>query len=67
MNKLVKISLVLAALLMAEIATAQTLRKFSSEPDKYYEELYRFMTAQYEGGEALMNEFRAIWKIEGLP
>ncbi|MBL4656539.1 MAG: hypothetical protein JKX73_00955 [Flavobacteriales bacterium] len=48
------------------VSSAQTLRKFSSEPDKYFEELYGFMTAQYEGGEALMNEFHAIWKIDEL-
>ena len=49
------------------IASAQTLRKFSADPDKYYQELYGYMTAQYEGGEALMSEFHAIWKIDGLP
>jgi len=67
MKYLAKIALVLVALLSAEITAAQTLRKFSSEPEKYYEDLYGFMTAQYEGGEALMNEFHAIWKIGDLP
>jgi len=67
MNSLGKIALVALAMFVAQIATAQTLRKFSSDPDKYYEELYGFMTAQYEGGEALMSEFHAIWKIDNLP
>jgi len=47
-------------------ALSQTIRKFSKEPQKYYAELYNFMTASYEEGEAIMSEFHAIWKTDHL-
>jgi len=66
MKAVLKISLAAVLFFIASSTSAQTLRKFPTDPDKYYEALYGFMTAQYEGGEALMSEFHAIWQLDSL-
>ncbi|PCH93298.1 MAG: hypothetical protein COB85_07350, partial [Bacteroidetes bacterium] len=45
---------------------AQRLKEFTKEPDKYFEQLTTWMTTSYEGGQNVMDEFQAIWKIENL-
>jgi len=46
---------------------AQKIRNFSPNPTQFFEELRTFMQESYEGGEDIINEFHAIWKIDTLP
>ena len=63
----IKVILIIVCLLgLGNWSQAQKLKEFTKEPDKYFEELTLWMTASYEGGQKIMNEFHAIWKIDNL-
>ncbi|MFH1320836.1 MAG: hypothetical protein ABII90_09320 [Bacteroidota bacterium] len=65
-----KITVLLFISLITTLSTqhslAQKLRSFTQEPSKYFLELKNFMEESYEGGEDIMLEFSAIWKIDTL-
>lgn len=55
---------ILITLLNSANVLSQNIRSFSDDHKKYFNELTKFMTASFEGGEAMMAEFLAIWAID---
>ncbi|HDY87887.1 MAG TPA: hypothetical protein ENH82_07215, partial [bacterium] len=55
------------SILTTQYSFAQKIRNFSPNPTQFFEELRTFMQESYEGGEDIINEFHAIWKIDTLP